>query len=509
MPDTYQQLVRAREVLEDYFCDACDIEFTIEKGQLFILNARIAKREPRANLRFALQFLAEGKIGIADVLRRVKPVDVEYLTLPEIRNRRSLELLGRGLAAGAGVATGRIVFDASDAIRLAHQGGSVVLVKDEVASEDIAGIRVAQAILTCRGGRTSHAALAARGWGKCCVVGCGNMHIDLPRKQIHFGGRLLREGDWITVDGSAGNVLGGRGEIIAQRWQDQPEVVALARIIDLALHSGDVPPEIIGQTWRIRDFFVHGIPLSRPATGKKPVHSRPCVSFAQPDNHTIEEVRSNLKSIRAEDRENFSVMLLSLGESLSRQLSSAIGLAQHHRYFRPLWDPRENIQRLDKTRRSQLIGFEFFGINRHICHLVDISTVTVLLDVELVGESDEWFLDFTNPDGESLVASSDRVLAYSLQVNDAHVSYDDVPLFYDSLRRREYFWRFYEANHTSHREILAFMSDWPNQRSISDVMTSLCTRLGLIRCGKRTASGESLLGKLRRSHKYEFIRSQE
>jgi hypothetical protein len=136
-------------------------------------------------------------------------------------------------------------------------------------------------------------------------------------------------------------------------------------------------------------------------------------------------------------------MLLSLGESLSRQLSSAIGLAQHHRYFRPLWDPRENIQRLDKTRRSQLIGFEFFGINRHICHLVDISTVTVLLDVELVGESDEWFLDFTNPDGESLVASSDRVLAYSLQVNDAHVSYDDVPLFYDSLRRREYFWRFY------------------------------------------------------------------
>jgi phosphohistidine swiveling domain-containing protein len=510
LPDAYRQLVQAKESLEACFGDVCDIEFTIENGRLFILNARVAKRSGRANLRFALQFFSEGKIDTTEVLRRVRLTDIEDVVRPEIENKASLRLLGRGCPTCEGAATGEVVFDAPEAIRLTRQGRPVIFVKEEVNPEDMEAMRVSLGVLTARGGMTSHAALVCRGWGKPGVVGFSQMRIrDGILLVADNEGRTLKLGDWITIDGSTGDVFGGRGEVTIQKWRDQSELMVLASVVDLALRSGDVPDEVIGRTWKMRDFFVHNAPLRQLATSKRAVPRRPYVSFARPDGQTLQRVRSNLELIRPEDAENYRQILLSFAESLLRQLSSAIGVGQHHLYFRPLWDPKEGILRRDEGKGAQLIGFEFFGINRYIPHLVDISTVTFLLEVELTGESDEWFLDITNPNGESLVISSDGLRAYLLLVNDACVAYEDTPVLYDSLRRREYFWQFYRANHTSYQEIVEFMAAWPSCDVASNALGPLCFELGLIRHGRRTPSGESLLGRLRRRHKYEFVRSQQ
>ena len=140
--------------------------------------------------------------------------------------------------------------------------------------------------------------------------------------------------------------------------------------------------------------------------------------------------------IRMEDRENYSEMLISLSRTLSRQLASVVGVGKHHLYFRPLWDPKEWVSIWDKDEGSQFVGFEYFGINRHISHLVDISTVTFCIELEVRGKTDESFLDFTNPNGESLVLSSADAKAFSLLLNDARVSYDDLSFLYrDSVPR--------------------------------------------------------------------------
>jgi len=212
--------------------------------------------------------------------------------------------------------------------------------------------------------------------------------------------------------------------------------------------------------------------------------------------------------IQFEDRENYSQMLFSLADSFSRVLSSALGLGQHHRYYRPLWDPQRCIKRKTVNEGTQLIGFEYFGINRHIPNFVDVSSVAFLIEIELSNESDEWFLDSTNLEGESLVALSYNARAYSLIVNDAVVSYEDFPLLYDSLRRREYFWKFYETNNVSHQDIIDFLPKFQSLKPLQSTLTSLCYELGLIRYGKLTASGESLIGQYRRKLKYEFTKSQ-
>jgi phosphohistidine swiveling domain-containing protein len=510
LPDVYQQLVQARNAIEDHFRDVCDIEFTVEKGRLFILNVRPAKRSGRASLRFALQFFSEGKIGIAEVLNRVRPRDIEEFIEPEIRNKSSLTLVGQGLPASSGAAAGKVVFNATDAIKLVRQGYSVLLARDEVNPEDMEAIRASQGVLTSRGGMTSHASLVCRALGKPAVCGFSQLRIGHDMLTVDGDeGWVLEKGGWITIDGVSGKVYLGKGDCIGTRWQDQPELVAFASIVDLALASRDVPREVVGRTWSMRDFFAHAIPLRRHKTTKKPVPRQTYVSFAQPDDQTLRLIRSNLMSICAEDQEDYRRILFSLSDALSRQLASNIGVGQHHLYFRPLWDPEACCFTQSGSEGSQLIGFEYFGINRYLPHLVDISTITFLMEIESNGESDKWFLDRTNPNGESLVVSSDQTHAYHLLINDAVSSYYDLPLLYDSLRRREYFWRFYETNHTSYEEIVDFLSAWPNRRRANSSLAPLCFELGLIRGSKRTTAGESLLGKHRRKHKYEFVRSEQ
>ncbi|MCM8831409.1 MAG: pyruvate, phosphate dikinase [Candidatus Omnitrophica bacterium] len=212
MPQVYKELLNIRNRLEKHYKDMLDIEFTIEKGKLYMLQCRVGKRNGPAAVRMAVDMVKEKLISVKEAIMRVTPNQLDELLHPIIDPKAEKENkpLAKGLPAGPGGATGQIVFTAKDAVEWAKQGKKVILVREETNPEDVEGMRAAQAILTARGGMTSHAALVARGWGKCCIVGCGALHIDYEKKEIHVDKKVLKEGDWITLNGTKGYVYEGK-----------------------------------------------------------------------------------------------------------------------------------------------------------------------------------------------------------------------------------------------------------------------------------------------------------
>jgi pyruvate,orthophosphate dikinase len=212
MPKIYKELFDIQNRLEKHYHDMQDIEFTIEKGRLFMLQCRVGKRNGPAAVRMAMDMLKEKLIKKELALMRVTPGQLDELLHPIIDPKAELthKPLAKGLPAGPGGATGQIVFSANDAVEWAKQGKKVILVREETNPEDVEGMRAAQAILTARGGMTSHAALVARGWGKCCIVGCSAIHIDYGKKELHADSKVFKEGDWVTLNGTKGNVYEGK-----------------------------------------------------------------------------------------------------------------------------------------------------------------------------------------------------------------------------------------------------------------------------------------------------------
>ena len=212
MPKIYKELFDIQKRLEKHYRDMQDIEFTIEKGRLFMLQCRVGKRNGPAAVRMAIDMLKEKLIKKEDLVMRVTPAQLDELLHPIIDPKVELQKkpITKGLPAGPGGANGQIVFSAADAVAWAKEGKKVILVREETNPEDVEGMRAAQAILTARGGMTSHAALVARGWGKCCIVGCGALHVDAAKKEMAVNGNILKEGAWITLNGTKGNVYEGQ-----------------------------------------------------------------------------------------------------------------------------------------------------------------------------------------------------------------------------------------------------------------------------------------------------------
>ncbi len=210
-PDLYNQLDQIRANLEKHYRDMQDIEFTIQEGKLYMLQCRIGKRTGTAALNMAMDMLAEGLIDELTAVMRVQPAQLDELLHPIVdpEAEETAEAFLTGLPAGPGGARGKIVFTSVEAVAAAKRGEDVILVREETNPEDVEGMRAAKGILTARGGMTSHAALVARGWGKCCIVGAGEMKIDLAAKRLGVGEVKLKEGDLITLNGTRGRVYQG------------------------------------------------------------------------------------------------------------------------------------------------------------------------------------------------------------------------------------------------------------------------------------------------------------
>ncbi|WDP93044.1 MAG: pyruvate, phosphate dikinase [Desulfobacter sp.] len=212
MPELYNQLFDIRNMLEAHYSDMQDIEFTIQEGRLYMLQCRVGKRTATAALNMAMDMLEEGTIDEKTMVCRLDPKILDDLLHPIVdpAEENSAVQIAEGLPAGPGGAWGQIVFTAEDAVRWAKADKKVILVREETNPEDIEGMRAAAAILTARGGMTSHAALVARGWGKCCIVGAGALKIDFETKELRVGTRVFKEGDYFTLNGTKGVVYDGR-----------------------------------------------------------------------------------------------------------------------------------------------------------------------------------------------------------------------------------------------------------------------------------------------------------
>jgi len=219
-PAVHKELLKIAQRLEHHFRDMQDMEFTIERGRLFMLQTRAGKRTAEAAVRAAVEMTEERLIDRRAALMRVEPVQLEQLLHPRLDPNVAKQVIARGLPASPGAVYGEVVFSADEAVVVHQAGRPVILVRHETSPEDIHGMQVAEGILTARGGMTSHAAVVARGMGKCCVAGCSALEIDYAAGAMKVGDRVIHRGEYITLDGAAGEVIAGRVPTVQPEMSD-------------------------------------------------------------------------------------------------------------------------------------------------------------------------------------------------------------------------------------------------------------------------------------------------
>jgi len=264
MPELYHELDEIQKKLEDHYRDMQDMEFTIQEGKIFLLQTRTGKRTGAAMVKIAMDMLKEGKIKKDETLMRIEPEKLEELLHPVFEGKaiEAAKVMAKGLPASPGAATGQVVFHAEDAVKMAEEGQKTILVRIETSPEDLAGMNSAEGILTARGGMTSHAAVVARGMGKCCVSGAGSIKINYKSHTLEMDGKVYKEGDFISLNGTTGEIYDGRIKTV------EPELSGyfgkLMKLADkkaklLVRTNADTPHD--AQT--ARDFGAMGIGLCR------------------------------------------------------------------------------------------------------------------------------------------------------------------------------------------------------------------------------------------------------
>jgi pyruvate, orthophosphate dikinase len=267
MPKPYKELFSIQKRLEKHYRDMQDIEFTIEKGKLYMLQCRVGKRNGVAAVRMATEMHKEKLIDIHTAIKRVAPNQLVELLLPMLDPKEELSntVIAKGLPAGPGAAKGRVVFTSEDAVERGQKGEKLILVREETSPEDVDGMHKAQAILTTKGGMTSHAALVARGWGKCCIVGCSDIEIRFEDKSfLTKNGTVIKEGDWITLNGTKGLVYEGNLPLVAididsnQSYKDLMKLVDKVKVLKVRSNA-----ETPADAYQAIKFGAEGIGLFR------------------------------------------------------------------------------------------------------------------------------------------------------------------------------------------------------------------------------------------------------
>ncbi len=266
MAEAYTQLDAIQKKLENHYKDMLDIEFTIQEGKLYMLQCRVGKRNGTAAVKMALDMLAEGRIDEKTAVLRVQPSQLEELLFPLLdpKAEAKADVLCKGLPAGPGGAKGQIVLTAADAVEAVRKDpkAQVILIREETNPEDIEGMRAAQAILTARGGMTSHAALVARGWGKCCIVGAADVKIDWTTRTVNIKGVSLKEGSWVSLNGTKGTVYEGNLPTVSAA--ENENLVKFMTIVDkfrtMKVRTNADTPE---DATKARTFGAEGIGLFR------------------------------------------------------------------------------------------------------------------------------------------------------------------------------------------------------------------------------------------------------
>ncbi len=301
MPNVYDEFLNFCKVLEDHYEDMQDIEFTIEKGKLYMLQVRTGKRTPGAAVKLAMEFLKEGLIDEEEAILRVDPSQVDFLLHPRIDVSSKLQSIAKGLGASPGAATGKVVFDADLAAKMSEE--DVILVRPETVPDDIHGLAAAKGVLTARGGMTSHAAVVARGMGKPAIVGAESVKIDLKQRLFTVNGETVKEFDILTIDGTSGNIFKGIAPLVMPELsEDLKDLLTLSdKLAKIQVRSNADTPEDARRSY---EFGAKGIGLCRTehmfmAQDRLPAMQEMIVA------ETIEERKAALEKILPMQREDF------------------------------------------------------------------------------------------------------------------------------------------------------------------------------------------------------------
>jgi phosphohistidine swiveling domain-containing protein len=484
-PDVWEELQKIGRALEVHYRDACDIDFVIERGKIFVVNVRVARSTPKAALRIATDLWKEGVISAAEVIDRIALDQVIANLLDEISSTDGLQLLGNGLPASFGAATGRLLI-LGDSPRNDFPGWALteptVLIATEFYPHHLKIIKKSVGIVAARGGMTSHAAVIARAIGLPCVAGLDSLTVESVDRLIRTPARCCVEGEWVTIDGERGQIYGGRAQIKKADISDKIGLLALVRVTDLVLAEGGLQGEVMSKAWVIRDMLCHGwVPPMRDSEAEPLDPSIPAKGEVAEDIFRVEVHPENLRA-------SFCLLYEGLLVTLGRLLARYVGLGRHWQFMRPLWDPLAAVR-----VTSQFIGVEFFNINYFVPHLVDISRITILLQVAVFSSGDFWQLDRTNPRGASLVPASWEIIGSRLWVNGAQVYSCDIHDFYHCFRLREYSHGWFEHSGVSREEIVDYLRSEIVDVRVDPELYRLAFQLGLVKQGRRTKVGRNLI----------------
>jgi len=479
-PLAMAELERVRSLVEAYYHTACDIEFTIERGKLYVLSVRPAKMTAHAEARVAIQLLGEGVVEPSEAILRISARALLDVVRPKLRPH-NLKPLGRGLPASPGAASGEVVFSAERAVALASQGKDVVLWLSELSPGDIPAAFAARAIVTSRGGMTSHAAVVARGIARPCVAGAA-FRISADRLRATLGNVAIRESDIVTVDGSAGVLFRGGIPIESLHWSADDFAVAVVRLVEHIHRSPTSTDSAIVRAWTLRDIIAHGVVPeddleALDEEGPKSIPHKKIRRW-----HALFHQQSYL--VNAHEAE----AVFNLLRSLIRIPRERVGLGNHYRFFRPMWDPAEI-----SDDQSQLVGFHFHHLNAFVPFWPDIRDVRLMIEVDLTRAGVPWQMDYTNPRGPSLRAGSRRIRGVAIWINGALIARDELIAMFHILRSREYRWEWFSANGITESQLRDAVARLADGREISLTMRRLLRELGLLRSGRLTRTGRSFM----------------
>ncbi len=467
LPQVHQQLLELSQQLEYHYRDVQDFEFTIEHGKIWLLQSRLAKRSARANLRNAIDLLDEGRISVEEAIFRVKPTDLEQILAPRLPSGMNIQPLARGLNASPGIVHGEAIFDAETADELATAGKKVILIVPDTSPDDIHGVTTSQGVVTSRGSATSHAAVACRSLNKPCVAGA-NIRINALEKHFTVLSKVVKEGDQLTIDGASGVIYEGIIPLVEVNVQDNPYLIRYMGLFE-SINTDDYVEDGAGILWLLRDtlknksipsFITGSIPLIPESFELATEY----ISFRQPPQSIISNILSSLQSQIDPDT---IAAIWGILRVLGSMLQNEIGIGNHYLAIRPLIDPlRAWIDLNSKSITSdglviskppiQLVGIEFFGINRFLRHYLPWSDIQwwSLIRLSHAEINYIWRLDNSNPRGESLVPGLGELIGFLVLLNGRCLTLLETKAFYNDLRKRAFGWNWYQEHNTSWREVI-------------------------------------------------------
>lgn len=489
-------------ILEEHFHDMMDIEFTVENGKLYILSACIGRRTILANLKIVIGMFCEGKISVEDVITKLPYKQVEdLLNVENLVNTDGLELIAQGLPASGGVRAATVCFSLNEAESLIDRKEKFILCQTECSPEtvDIIMSQYCQAVITARGGMTSHAAVVCRGIHMPCVSGFGDLYEI--KEQIH---KFNYE---ITVDGNNGNIYAGLGTIEKSN-KNIEELQILNELLSIVVKCNIITVETIPLIWRLWDVVIlhkhfRGRDNTKQIVEKKDFRYR---SFKQPAKDEMENINSKLQHIK-----NGNLVVEDLIGFLFSELSAQVPLGSHYLYMRPLLNPMESIKynkeevKIDyeKIAGVQLTGVEFFHINRYVDFLLDVYSIKIFFSTEFFKDDMENrktdmykplnYLDYTNPNGESLIINTYNATKIAIYINDVLISEDRLMYIYHLIRRRKYHWLWYKENNISKKEIIDYLKSNAFYEDDNSKIYYLCEEMHLVKEKEITKSGISLI----------------